>query len=141
MALHFDHVNLTVVSIERASDFLRIAFPQFRVRGGGEGQSDGMRTAWIHFGSDQEYVSLNETSAVEVNNRNGSRVTGLNHVGFTVVDLARLHGLYEAAGFKCQWIDESPSRFRLYVTDLDNTMWEFVQYLADDPAVQNDYSI
>lgn len=141
MALHFDHVNLTVVSIDRAREFLQVAFPHFRIRGGGEGTNDGMHIAWVHFGTDEEYISLNETSAVEVNDRNGSLVSGLNHLGFTVVDLAKLRSRYEDAGYKCAWMDESPSRLRLYVTDHDNTTWEFIQYLADDPAVQNDYSI
>ena len=141
MALHFDHVNTTVVNIERATEFLRIAFPHFTVRGGGEGEYQGIKTAWVHLGTDEEYVSLNQTSVTGKSDRDGSRQTGINHVGFVVVDLEKLRGRYEAAGFKCQPIDESPSRLRLYVTDQDGIMWEFIQYLADDPAVQNDYSI
>jgi catechol 2,3-dioxygenase-like lactoylglutathione lyase family enzyme len=141
VALHFDHVNITVASIDRAAEFLKIAFPHFERRGGGEGQSEGMRVAWSHLGTEEEYVSLNETSAVQRTERNGSRESGINHVGFVVFDLARLQARYEAAGHKCQPIDERPSRLRLYVTDHDNIMWEFIQYLSDDPAVQNDYSI
>lgn len=29
----------------------------------------------------------------------------------------------------------------MYVTDQDGIMWEFIQYLSDDPAVQNDNSL
>lgn len=141
MAFHFDHVNITVVDIERAAEFLKIAFPHFAIRGGGEGQSGEMKIAWAHLGTNEEYISLNQTSATEVAARDGSRQTGINHVGFIVYDLQKLHGQYEAAGFKCSFMDESPARLRMYVTDPDNTMWEFIQYLSDDPTVQNDNSI
>ena len=141
MAFHFDHVNITCVSIERAREFLQIAFPHFRVRGGGEGQQADMQTAWEHFGTDEEYISLNQTSAMEVTSRDGSRVTGINHAGFVVCDLPKLHERYAAAGHKCSYMEEPPARLRMYVTDSDNIMWEFIQYLSDDPAVQNDNSV
>ena len=38
MALRFDHVNISVVSIDRTTDFLRVTFPELVVRGGAEGQ-------------------------------------------------------------------------------------------------------
>lgn len=141
MAFHFDHVNVTVVSIDRAAEFLKIAFPHFRIRGSGAGEYQGMRTAWAHLGTDEEYLSLNETSAVEKVARNGSTQTGINHVGFVVLDLKTLHGKYEAGGCGCTFLDESPARLRMYVVDQDGIQWEFIQYLSDDPAVQNDNSI
>jgi catechol 2,3-dioxygenase-like lactoylglutathione lyase family enzyme len=141
MAFHFDHVNITVVSIERARGFLGIAFPHFGVRGGGQGEHDGMQTAWEHFGTDEEYISLNQTSEVELCARDGSRQTGLNHLGFVVYDLSKLHERYEAAGFKCTYLEEPPARLRMYVMDQDGIQWEFIQYLSDDPAVQNDNTI
>ena len=141
MAFHFDHINIAVVSIERAVEFLKIAFPHFQIRGGGAGEYNEMKTAWTHLGTDEEYVSLNETSVMEATSRNGSQLTGINHAGFVVVDLEKLHGRYEGAGFNCQYIVESPARLRMYVTDKDNIQWEFIQYLSDDPTVQNDNSI
>jgi hypothetical protein len=141
MALHFDHVNVTVVSIDRAAEFLKIAFPHFRIRGGGEGEFEGVKTAWAHLGTDEEYISLNQTSVVEVGARDGGKLTGINHVGFVVYDLKTLHGKYEAAGCKCTFMEEAPARMRMYVTDRDGIMWEFIQYLSDDPAVQNDNSV
>jgi hypothetical protein len=141
MAFHFDHVNISVVSIERTAEFLNVAFPHFKVRGGGAGEYQGVKTAWAHLGTDEEYISLNQTSVMEVVARNGSQQTGINHAGFVVVDLGKLHTRYEEAGYTCQWLDESPSRLRMYVTDHDNIQWEFIQYLSDDPAVQNDNSV
>lgn len=141
MAFHFDHVNVSVVSIDRAAEFLNIAFPHFRIRGSGGGEYEGVRSAWAHLGTDEEYISLNETGNMEVGSRNGSKLTGINHVGFVVLDLETLHGKYEAAGHKCSFMNEAPARLRMYVTDQDSIMWEFIQYLADDPAVQNDNSV
>jgi hypothetical protein len=46
-----------------------------------------------------------------------------------------------ATGHKCSYMEEPPARLRMYVTDSDNIMWEFIQYLSDDPAVQNDNSV
>ena len=141
MAFHFDHVNITVVSIERAREFLSIAFPHFRVRGGSQGTYNEMQTAWEHFGTDEEYFSLNQTSEVQVTARNGSKESGINHAGFVVYDLATLRDRYAAAGYHLTYMEEPPARLRMYVTDKDNIMWEFIQYLSDDPAVQNDNSV
>jgi catechol 2,3-dioxygenase-like lactoylglutathione lyase family enzyme len=141
MAVQFDHVNVTVADIERSAEFLRVAFPHFKRRGGGEGEFGGMKTAWMHLGTDEMYVSLNQTSVVKTSERDGSKESGINHVGFIVVDVDAVQAKYEPAGFKVSPMNEQPARKRLYVTDHDNIMWEFVQYLSDDPAVQNDYTI
>ncbi|NPV47514.1 MAG: VOC family protein [Armatimonadetes bacterium] len=141
MALTFDHVNISVVSIDRTVVFLRVAFPELVVRGGDKGQWDDMKTAWIHLGTDDSYVSINETSAMEPHARDGSRTTGINHVGFIVGNVEALRDAYEAAGLKVAYMNELPARRRPYVTDEDEIMWEFVEYPSDDPAVRNDYSI
>ena len=141
MAFHFDHLNITVVSIERAREFLSTAFPHFRVRGGSQGTYNGMQTAWEHFGTDEEHFSLNQTSEVQVTARNGSKESGINHTGFVVYDLATLRDRYAAAGYHLTYMEEPPARLRMYVTDKDNIMWEFIQYLSDDPGVQNDNGV
>ena len=141
MTCEFDHVNLTVVDIERATEFLTLAFPDFRVRGGGESDHGDRHDKWIHLGTDDLYVCLNETTEVRKVARNGTEETGLNHVGFIVDDVDDLLHKYEALGLKCAPTDETPSRKRLYVTDHDALTWEFVEYLSDDPAVRNDYSV
>jgi len=123
MAFHFDHVNVSVVSIERAAEFLRVAFPHFVIRGSGEVSYEGVRSAWAHLGTPEEYVSLNESDDMEVTNRDASMQTGINHVGFVVYDLKTLHEKYAARGLKCSFMDESPARMRMYVTDQDETVW------------------
>lgn len=141
MSGRLDHVNLNVLNIDRAVRFLRIALPEFRVRGGGTTDHGDWTESWQHFGSDDVYVCLNESSRGRPSERNGREETGINHVGFTVDDVDALLAAYESAGFRHARMDESPSRLRLYVTDRDGITWEFIQYLSDDPAVKHDCAV
>jgi catechol 2,3-dioxygenase-like lactoylglutathione lyase family enzyme len=111
------------------------------VRGGGETDHGDWADRWVHLGTDELYVALNETTLVRKVERNSREETGTNHVGFIVDNVEELTRKYEAAGFKCAPIDEPPARKRLYVTDHDALTWEFVEYLSADPAVRNDYSV
>lgn len=141
MTTFLDHANVTVVSIDRAQSFLRIALPHFQVRGSGTTDHGDWTESWLHFGTDDLYVSLNETSLVKKAERNAREETGVNHVGFTVEDVDALLHSYEAEGFRSARIDERPARLRLYVTDHDGITWEFIQYLSDNPSERNDYSV
>ena len=49
MAARLDHANLTVRDLGEAVRFLRAAFPDFRVRGGGP---DWTGSRWVHVGND-----------------------------------------------------------------------------------------
>lgn len=141
MSVQLDHANITVVDIERAIEFLKTALPELRVRGSGETDHGDWSERWLHVGTDDLYVCLNTTTRVEKAERKAREETGLNHVGFMVDDVEAIQGKYEAGGFKCSLADEQPSRKRLYVTDESGITWEFIEYLSDDPAVRNDYSI
>jgi len=144
MTCELDHVNVSVIDLDRTTEFLRIAFPDFWVRGGGEGKWEGGTSAWRHLGIDSLYVSINTTSHLQAAGSvapDATERTRINHIGFIVADVDDLQAKYDAAGFKTDPISELPSRKRLYVVDADNIMWEFVQYMSDDPAVRNDYSI
>jgi catechol 2,3-dioxygenase-like lactoylglutathione lyase family enzyme len=142
MLCQLDHVNVSVVDIQRTIAFLRIAFPEFRIRGGGTGYFGKVKTEWLHLGLDELYVSLNTAYPIEPRHKpHEAQETGINHVGFIVEDVDDVHSKYAAAGFKCEPVNELPSRKRLYVADADEIIWEFIQYLSDDFAVRNDYSI
>lgn len=143
MICQLDHVNISVVNLDRTVGFLRIAFPEFRVRGGGYGRFDGGTSEWLHLGLDELYVSINtSTQILEARDKpDGNHETGINHVGFAVKDVEGLLDKYELAGFQCELKKELPARQRLYVRDADGIIWEFIQYLSDDFAVRNDYSI
>jgi hypothetical protein len=108
---------------------------------GSEGEFEGVKAAWAHLATDEGRTSLNQTGVVEVGVRDGSKLTGINHVGFVGYDLKTLRGEYEAAGGKCSFMEEVPARMRMHVTDHDGIVWEFIPYLSDDPAIQNDNSV
>jgi catechol 2,3-dioxygenase-like lactoylglutathione lyase family enzyme len=142
MLCQLDHVNISVVDIDRTVAFLRIAFPEFRIRGGGKGKFGEVTTEWLHLGLDELYVSVNTAQPIEPREKpHEAQETGINHVGFIVEDRDDLLSKYQAAGFQCEPVNELPSRKRLYVRDADGIVWEFIQYLSDDFAVRNDYSI
>ena len=143
MACRLDHVNISVVNLDRTLAFLHIAFPVFRVRGGGTGTFDGGTSEWLHVGLDDVYVSLNASSRILESRKKPDEnwETGINHAGFVVEDVEALQRKYETAGFECELVKELRSRKRMYVADADGIIWEFIQYLSDDPAICNDYSI
>lgn len=141
MLCRLDHVNVSVVSIDRAVRFLRVAFPEFRLRGRGGSDHGDWTEQWLHLGTDEVYVCLNQSSILEKADRDPRKTTGINPIGFAVVAVEPLHQRYTERGFKCAPVDEQPSRKRLYVTDADGITWEFIEYLSADPAVRNDYSV
>jgi len=58
MTIRMEHANLHVRHFDDAVRFLKTAFPDFHVRS--ESVSDGLR--WMHIGTDDTYIALNETS-------------------------------------------------------------------------------
>ena len=47
-----------------------------------------------------------------------------------------------AAGYEDSTVrNVQPHRRRVYFLDPEGNDWEFIQYLSDDPALYNDYSI
>lgn len=145
MAARLEHANINVRNIDEAIRFLTTAFPEFRVRGRGEVEG----RPWVHVGTDTSYLALNEfqngagggtggtdgTPAVEF----GSEP--LNHLGFVVDDAEALATRLHAAGFREGFV-APPHKYRIrkYFLDADGNEWEFVEYLTEDPALQNEYS-
>jgi len=130
--MHLEHANLSVGSIDAMFKFLQAAFPQCRVRGGGV--QDGIR--WAHVGTDNSYIALTEVG------RPAPEVGDLNHLGYVVDDVESLARRLITAGFREGFISPPhPHRKRRYFHDPDDREWEFVEYLSDDPAQRNDYSL
>ena len=141
MSARLEHANINVRSIDEAIRFLTAAFPEFRVRGRGE--VDGR--PWVHVGTDSSYLALNEFPD-DAGKSTGKQAAGfgtepLNHLGFVVDDAEAMAGRLLAAGFR-EGFAAPPHRYRIrkYFLDADGYEWEFVQYLTDDPALQNEYS-
>jgi len=132
MAANLEHANLTVSSIDAAVRFLSSAFPDFRVRGSGVANGK----PWAHVGTDDTYLALNESS--------DQPAAGgpLNHLGYVVDDVDALADRLKAAGYREGFVSPPhPHRKRRYFHDADDLEWEFVEYLSDDPAERNDYSV
>ena len=141
MKCELEHANVTVLSLAEGVTFLTTAFPHFKVRGGGESDHGAWRKKWLHVGTDSVYVALEETTAASRSRREPHRETGINHVGFVVEDVEDIQQKMEAAGYTATMAEPHPHRRRLYVRDNDGLTWEFVEYLSDDPAERNDYSL
>jgi catechol 2,3-dioxygenase-like lactoylglutathione lyase family enzyme len=144
MAARLEHANINVRSIDEAIRFLTTAFPEFRVRGRGEKEGQ----PWVHVGTENSYLALNEfqdepgtgdADGVSAANEFGSEP--LNHLGFVVDDAEALAKRLKSAGYREGFV-APPHRYRIrkYFLDADGNEWEFVEYLTDDPAKQNEYS-
>lgn len=135
MAARLEHANINVGNIDEAIRFITTAFPEFRVRGRGEVEG----RPWVHVGTDTSYLALNEfQSDAKRDPQFGEEP--LNHLGFVVDDAEELAERLRAAGFQEGFVAPAHRyRIRKYFLDGDGNEWEFVEYLSDDPALQNEY--
>ena len=135
MSRYLEHANMTVNNLEKAIDFLTTAFPDFRVRGGGNNANG---TKWCHLGTDDFYIALSDRKQPFTGDRKGRHV---NHLGFAVDDAEGIKERLLAAGYKEGFkVGPHPYRKRVYFIDADGFEWEFVEYFTDNPAKRNDYS-
>lgn len=138
-----EHANVTVASIDEAKRFLGAAFPSFRERGGGSLHGDPERGRWVHFGTDDVYIALQENREHSPTSEETYTHDGFNHLGFVVDDLDELVERMEKAGYPLSPVsamDSHPFRRRAYFDDGNGFEWEFVEYSSDKPAERNDYS-
>lgn len=135
MQCTLEHANLTVKNIDESVRFITAAFTHFSVRG--SGVKDGTR--WVHVGTQETYLALNDGAAGKV--RGAYESAGVNHLGFVVDDVEAVKQRLLKAGFKEGFVPpEHPHRRRVYFNDSDGFEWEFVQYFSNDPALRNDYA-
>ncbi|MCJ7591429.1 MAG: VOC family protein [Woeseiaceae bacterium] len=139
MTTRMEHANLHVRHFDDAVRFLQTAFPEFRVRS--ESVRDGLR--WMHIGTDDTYIALNEASQTSADTRlpyDGQ--PGFNHLGYEVDDVDALQLRLAAAGFRdSTYPNKHAHRKRVYFNDADGNDWEFVQYFSDKPEERNDYDL
>jgi len=138
MSLRMEHANLTVTSIEDAKAFLKLAFPEFSQRG--EGRPDTKR--WVHFGTDETYIALEEMLEKTSTDRKPHQDPGINHIGFVIDDVEGMAARMSQGGYRTGEVHvegEGPYRKRVYIFDGVGNEWEFVEYLSDDPVKANVY--
>jgi catechol 2,3-dioxygenase-like lactoylglutathione lyase family enzyme len=137
MSVRLEHANLSVRNVDAMTQFLRAAFPDFRIRS--SGQMFGRR--WVHVGTDDTYVALTEAPIepaepwVPYAGRPGT-----NHLGYEVDDVESLRQRLSAAGYRDSTVPNAhPHRQRVYFHDAEGNDWEFVEYHSQDPEERNDY--
>lgn len=142
MKCYLEHANITVADINKTIEFLTTAFPHFKVRGGGESETDGVVRKWLHIGTDETYVALEEVSSKDEGTRRPYKDVGINHIGFVVEDVEPIVKRLKDADYKESiTVEPHPFRKRVYFYDKDGIEYEFIEYLSDDFAERNDYSL
>lgn len=134
-----EHVNLIVKSIEPTLAFVRTALPTWHVRGAGSMQWKGGRRNWVHVGTDDFYLTLNDGGEGSIR-ENFSNAPGLAHIGIVVNDVdatvARLH----RSGYREHALGaDHPFRKTIYFIDPAGIQFEFMQYFSELPAERNLY--
>lgn len=136
MSTYLEHANLTVRDLDQTVAFLQTALPDLKIRG----QGMGLHGPWLHIGTDESYLALEEASQ-----DGGSRAAyadpGLNHLGFVVADAEAVRQRMQAAGYREGFqAPDHAFRQRVYFFDPDGNEYEFVEYFSDRPEERNDYS-
>lgn len=133
---YLEHANIAVKNLDETITFIQTALPDFKIRGGGN--SEGRR--WVHIGTDQSYLALNEVSNNNLNGKNYG-IDGLNHLGFVVDDVAEVAERLQAKGYVRSYPHTAQKyRIRDYFLDNAGNEYEFVQYLSNKVEEKNDYS-
>lgn len=137
MSAFLEHANLTVRDLEAAVEFLETALPEFAVRGRGM----GLHGPWLHIGTEDSYLALEEASQDETEARERYADPGVNHLGFVVGDAEGVAERLRRAGYREGFrAPEHPHRRRVYFFDQDDNEYEFVEYFSEKPAERNDYA-
>ncbi len=133
---YLEHANLTVRSIDKAVEFFQLAFPEFKIRGGGGIGTD----RWLHLGTEATYIALEQGKDIETNNRPDYVRNAINHLGFVVEDVTAVAERLISSGYKRNY-PRTAEKFRIrdYFCDADGNEYEFVQYLSDKTEERNLY--
>ncbi len=136
-----EHVSLTVADLDAETAFLRIAFSDFHVRGGGQTPETRWRQRWLHVGNDDQYLALYEAKPGAGPPPKAHTTTpSANHIGVVVDDADAVTARLKAAGYREGHVaPPHPHRKRIYIIDPAGFEWEFVQYFSDKPKERNQY--
>jgi len=137
--IRFEHVNLVVHNITETQYFIQTAFPNWKIRGSGISVWYGKKRNWVHIGSDDYYITLNDGGEQTNRNLKGHRI-GLAHIGFCVDDLDDICLRLQTNGYEIDIIGaDHPFRKSLYFVDPAGFQFEFIQYRATAPEDRNMY--
>lgn len=146
--MQLEHANVTVQSIDETVRFLSLVFPEAGIRGGGNmywnADKSEARGRWVHFGTDEYYVALQENVTPSGRSDTTYLNDGINHLGFVVSHLDGIVSRARDAGFNlspASAMDDHPHRRRAYFFDANGIEWELVEYLSDELSERNDYKL
>lgn len=136
-----EHVNMTVDNIDEVVRFVRTALPTWEVRGGGEMDWFGKPIHWLHIGTDDNYLALQDGGEGEALHWTGHRI-GAKHVGVVVDSVDTVVARLRAAGFELDhWGGDHPQRRSAYVIAPGSLQFEFVEYRSQIASERNDYAM
>jgi catechol 2,3-dioxygenase-like lactoylglutathione lyase family enzyme len=136
---YLEHLNLTVIDVDRTVRFLQTAMPRLQVRGSGTGEKC---RRWVHVGIGATYLAIEDRGAEGPGPHEPYVHPGMNHIGFVVSDVGEVAERLSSAGYRPGMkAQEHPHRKRIYFFDDDGNEFEFVEYLSAEPDERNDYRI
>ena len=138
---YLEHANITVRNLDTALQFLQLALPTWQVRGQGRMDWFGKPIRWLHLGTASHYIALqSEGEGATLDWQ--SHAAGVKHLGLVVPDLAALQTRLTAAGHALDHPGgKHPHRRSVYYQMDGLVQIEFMQYLSDQTAQRNDYSL
>ena len=138
MEPYLEHINLTVLDVDRTVQFLQTAMPALQRRGGGVGEKC---KRWVHVGVGSTYIAIEDRGAGGPGPHQPYVHPGMNHIGFVVGDVGAVAERLTRAGYRSGMESmEHPHRKRIYFFDDDGNEFEFVEYLSARVEERNDYS-
>jgi len=137
--VRLEHINLVVNDIDATLDFIQTAFPDWKVRGRGESSWYGVQRNWLHVGTDDYYITLNDGAEGDNRDLKGISV-GLAHIGFCVENVDEISSRLQAGGYEIATIGAGhPHRKNIYFIDPGGFEFEFIQYLSEKSHEKNMY--
>ncbi len=137
--VRFEHANLVVKEIQPTLEFLLTAFPEWRLRGSGEGRWGDAQRNWVHVGDDEYYITLNDSAEGDMRDISSIQ-PGLAHLGFVVDDLQGVTERLWAQGYAIDILGmDHPYRKTLYYTDPAGFQFEFLEYNTEQTEERNLY--
>ena len=137
--LRLEHINIVVSDIEPTLKFLRAAFPDWDIRGEGRDEWEGHPRRWLHFGDNDNYLTLNDHGRGAQRDLKGTS-PGLAHIGFEVPSVGDVIARLKEAGFEPSHLGAShPYRNNVYYIDDGGLEFEFTEYLSEAPEEKNLY--
>ncbi|QIE45943.1 VOC family protein [Pseudohalocynthiibacter aestuariivivens] len=123
--MHLEHVNITVPDPKASAKILCDLF-DWHIRWEGAALNDGYT---VHVGNDDSYLALyNPNKTLVPAGDNYAQVSGLNHVGVVVDDIAMIEARVTAAGYEPHNHADYEPGTRFYFDGPDGIEFEVVHY-------------